>query len=96
MAKLGGLQLENFVEATSLPQKGATAWDGAKLKDLVGAKYKMLVYLGSQVVNGTLHWFIAEQTRTTNPIIRRVIKVAILEHNKKFKLLDESITVIAE
>ena len=88
----GKIQLENF-DACKLPQKAASAWSA--VENLIGATYKPLLYLGEQIVNGTNYYFIAEQTLMTNPLIRRVIKFAIYEHNGEYEMLDESIMQIA-
>lgn len=91
----GKMQLEQFTGLTSMPQKAASAWSGAGLDKLVGASYKPLIYLGSQLVHGTIHYFIAEQTLTTFPAIRRVIKLPILELDGEYKFLSDNISVIA-
>ena len=88
----GKIQLENF-DACKLPQKAASAWSA--VENLIGATYKPMVYLGEQIVNGTNYYFIAEQTLMTHPLIRRVIKFAIYEHDGEYQLLDESIMQIA-
>ena len=88
----GKIQLENF-DACRLPQKAQSAWTA--VEDLIGADYKPLVYLGSQVVHGVNYYYIAEQTLMTNPLVRRVIKFAIHELNGEFDLLEESIEEIA-
>ena len=88
----GKINLENF-DACKLPQKAASAWSA--VENLIGATYKPLLYLGEQVVNGTNYYFIAEQTLMTNPLIRRVIKFAIYEHNGEYEMLDKSIMQIA-
>lgn len=88
----GKIKLENF-DACRLPQKAASAWSA--VEDLIGASYKPLIYLGEQPVNGTNYYFVAEQTLMTSPLIRRVIKFAIYEHDGGYQLLEESITEIA-
>lgn len=89
----GQLKLEQFPELTKMPQKAASAWSGA-FEDLVGAKYKPLLYLGEQVVNGTLYWFIAEQTIPYKFEIRHVIKMAILEKDGKYTFEDNTVSKI--
>ena len=88
----GAIEFEEFKGLTKMPQKAASAW--ATLEGLVGASYKPLLYLGSQQVNGTLHWFIAEQALMTYPPIRRVIKLAIRELDGDYKLIEGSIETI--
>lgn len=49
------------VQVGKMPQKVATAM--AKLNEtIMGAEYEMIAYIGSQVVNGTNHAVLAEQT----------------------------------
>ena len=90
----GQMQLENFKEG-NLPQKGQSAWDGSAIKNLTGANYKALIYLGAQPVNGTLHWFIAEQTIPYAFEIRHVVKLAILERDGNYSFVKESVHEIA-
>mgnify|MGYP007101900673 CR=1 FL=1 len=88
----GKIQLENFIGITKMPQDAASAW--SSLEDLIGASYKPLLYLGKQVVKGTNYYFIAEQELMTNPIIRRVVKLAINEFNGEYELVDDSVEEI--
>ena len=75
----GKLNLEEFTGLTSMPQKAASAWSGFESAGLVGASYKPLLFYATQLVKGTNYYFIAEQTLTTHPIIRRVVKLVINE-----------------
>lgn len=93
--KLGGIQLETFEGLRRMPQKAASAWTGATV-DLVGAGYKPLIYLGYQIVKGVNYYFIAEQTMMTANMDRRIIKMAINEFGTNYKILGDSIEVIAE
>jgi len=90
----GQIQLEQFLSLKNMPQKAQSAWDGADLDKLTGANYKPLVYLGSQVVNGTLHWFIAEQLIPYKFEIRHVIKMAILEKDGQYTFDDDTVSKI--
>lgn len=90
----GQIELENFIGLTKMPQAAASAWEGA-FEGLVGASYIPLVYLGNQTVNGELYYFIAGQTLTTYPTVRRVVKLAILEKDGEYRLVGDSIEVIA-
>ncbi|MBR3499048.1 MAG: hypothetical protein IKO05_08660 [Selenomonadaceae bacterium] len=74
----GKLNLEEFTGLTSMPQRAASAWSGA-CEGLVGA---------TQPVKGVNYYFIAEQTLTTHPIIRRVVKLVINEFEGKYELVD--------
>lgn len=84
----GKINYANFTALTSMPQEAATAWYGG-VKGLVGAEYRPLLYLGNQVVKGINYFFIAEQTLTTNPPIKRVVKVVI----NSFQGVNEIISV---
>lgn len=99
---LGGIQLEEFKGLTAMPQKAASAWvaiDGG----IVGAGYKPLLYVGSQLVKGINHWFIAEQTLILAQPERHIVKIAVNEFNEKkddgefetvYKIVPHSIEVI--
>ena len=91
----GQLQLEQFTGLTSMPQKAASAWDGAFATEMVGAQFKPLLYLGQQIVNGTLHWFIAERTQPYRFEIRNVVKLAIVEKDGQYTFDDNSVSKIA-
>ena len=91
----GQMQLEQFTGLTSMPQKAASAWDGAFTPEMVGVKFKPLLYLGSQVVNGTLHWFIAERTQPYRFEIRNVVKLAILEKDGQYTFDEDTVSKIA-
>lgn len=47
------------VQIGKLPQKVATAFDSL---NIVGAEYKLIAYIGNQVVNGTNHAVLVKQT----------------------------------
>lgn len=83
--KLGQMELEHFEGLTSMPQEFASAW--CIMEGLVGASYKPLLCLGSQLVNGKNFFFIAEQTIITNPAIRRVVKVVINKSAGHYELI---------
>ena len=67
------------IQAGKAPQKIASAVSGLGEK-LIGAEYSLIAYLGSQVVNGTNHAVLAEQTLTTG---RDTKNVVILIFNEK-------------
>ena len=81
----GKVKLENFVGLTSMPQKAASAWSA--VDGLVGASYKPILFYGTQLVNGVNYYFIAEQTLTTNPPVRRLVKVIICENGGKNEIV---------
>ena len=62
----------NIHVGSNLPQKVATAMD--RIGDtLLGAEYEPIAYLGSQVVNGTNHAILAEQTIITGRDTKNVV-----------------------
>ena len=83
--KLGQMELEHFEGLSSMPQEFASAW--TIMEGLIGATYKPLLCLGSQLVNGKNFFFIAEQTIITNPAIRRVVKVVINKSAGHYELI---------
>ena len=90
----GKIKLEEFKGLTAMPQKAASAWSGAELENLVGASYKPLLYLGSQIVKGTNYFFIVEITVPYSGEIRKVALLAINEFDGKYTPVKESIEVI--
>ena len=88
----GKIEFENFEGLTSMPQDAATAWSA--VEGLIGASYKPLVYIGKQVARGVNHWFIAEQTLTTNPPIKHIVTLAVNEFNGTCAIVPSSIEVI--
>lgn len=60
-----------------MPQKVATAF--GKLNDIVGAKYTPIAYLGEQVVNGTNHAVLAEQTLVLQEPVKNIVIVIFNE-----------------
>lgn len=67
---LGSWEVKVAVDA--VPQKVATAI-GALAEQLIGAEYKPIAYLGSQVVNGTNHAVLAEQLVLTGKDTKNVV-----------------------
>lgn len=61
----------------NLPQKVATAV--AQLNEMVGAEYNSIAYLGSQVVNGTNHAVLCEQTIITGKDVKNIVVVIFNE-----------------
>ena len=101
---LGGIQLEDFKGIDKMPQKAASAWVAVE-GGIVGAGYKPLLYVGSQLVKGINHWFIAEQTLILAQPERHIVKIAVNEFNQKiegkdgefetiYKIVPHSIEVI--
>lgn len=91
---LGAIQFEDFEGLTSMPQRAASAWSAVENNGLVGASYKPLLYVGTQLVKGVNHWFIAEQTLVTNPPVRHIVTIAVNEFNGVYAIVPSSIEVI--
>ena len=60
------------VHVDGMPQQVATAF-GDILGNLFGAKYNPIAYLGEQVVNGTNHAILAEQTVVTGEDQKNIV-----------------------
>lgn len=67
------------VNTHSLPQKVASAMSALETQ-LIGTKYKAIAYLGTQIVNGTNHAVLAEQTVLTGKDSKNIV---ILVFNEK-------------
>lgn len=65
------------VAVGKMPQKIATAF--AELNNMVGAEYNEIAYLGSQVVNGTNHAVLAEQTIIAGKDTKNIVVVIFHE-----------------
>lgn len=89
----GGITLAEQKGMTAFPQKAASAWSAID-NAIVGAGYKPLVFVGTQVVKGTNYHFIAEQTLMTAEPIRHVVKIAVNEFRGQYQLVPQSIEVI--
>lgn len=61
---LGGYDIVN-IPANKLPQDAASAVWGAINSGMLGATYIPIWYIGSQLVNGKNHFFIAKEIRST-------------------------------
>ena len=90
----GQIKLENFVGLKNMQQEAQSAWDAVFPPEYVGVQFKPLLYAGSQEVNGTLHWFIAERTQPYRFEIRNVIKMAILEKDGKYEFDEKTVSKI--
>ena len=84
MALLGAVNVLEQTEMTAFPQKAASAW--SVMDGIVGANYKPMAYVGTQVVNGVNHIFIAEQNLLTSGGDRHIVLVRIHEGNGNFDL----------
>ena len=75
MATLGGWNIDEM-KTCNLPQKAASAF-AAIAGGLVGAEYQPVLYVGSQVVNGTNYCILAVQTLITQNAEKRLVKMVI-------------------
>lgn len=75
MAILGGWNIDEM-KAVSLPQKVQSAFT-AVTGGLVGAEYMPVLYVGSQVVNGTNYCVMAVQTLIVPEAEKRLVKMVI-------------------
>ncbi|MBR1579746.1 MAG: hypothetical protein IJ668_04535 [Selenomonadaceae bacterium] len=84
MALLGGITVLEQKEMTAFPQKAASAWSA--MNGFVGAKYKPMAYVGTQIVKGVNHIFVAEQTLVTTTADRHIVLITVNEFDGKFEL----------
>ena len=83
MTNLGGIEVAEQQGLTKMPQQAASAWsafDGS----IVGAGYKPIAFVGTQIVKGLNFVFLAEQTLMTNPISRHIVLVTINNFDGKY------------
>lgn len=85
MFNLGGIDIIEQKEMTAFPQRAASSW--AIMNDFVGANYKPMAYVGTQVVKGVNHVFIAEQTLIVATPERHIVLVTINEFDGKYSLV---------
>ena len=57
------------------------------MSGLIGATYKPMAYVGTQVVKGVNHVFIAQQTSATLTDERHIVLVTINEFDGKFQVI---------
>lgn len=78
------------IKGCNLPQKVQSAFT-AVTGELVGADYQPVLYVGSQVVNGTNYCILAVQTIITAEPEKRLVKVIInVSSNGKASLVSVS------
>ncbi len=75
MSKLGSWDISEM-KHVNLPQKAQSAFT-AVTGELVGADYEPVLYVGSQVVNGTNYCILAIQTLMTARSEKRLVKMII-------------------
>ena len=86
---LGGWDISEM-KGVNLPQKAQSAFT-AITGGLVGADYEPVLYVGSQIVNGTNYCILAKQTIiTATPEIRLVKMIINVASNGNAKLVSVS------
>ena len=93
----GTIQFANFAGIGNPPQRIASAASAIETAGLMGASYKPILFIGDQPTDhGTYHWFFAEQTLKTNPLKKRIVKMAVNEFQGKFEVVKNTIKVVIE
>lgn len=92
----GAVQIENFdnLKSNVNAQKAASAWNGIEWSALMGASYKPLLYVGTQIVKGVNHCFIAEQTLITREPVKHIVTIKINEFDGEYTIVKGSIVQI--
>lgn len=83
------------INVGAMPQKVATAV-GKMSESLMGAEYEPICYLGSQVVNGTNHAVLCEQTIITGRDTKNIVVVVFNEKPNEMELTLVRIDTIVE
>lgn len=91
MPIVGGWNIDDL-KGTNLPQKAASAFTEFTY-GLIGAEYTPLLFVGSQLVNGTNYCYIALQTIICAKPIKRLVKL-ILNESSDGKVKAVSVTRI--
>ena len=85
MTTFGNINIIEQTEMKAMPQHAAGAW--SIMSNMVGATYKPIAYVGTQIVKGVNHIFIAEQTFVTANPERHIVPVTINEFDGNFSLV---------
>lgn len=89
--KFGAIEFEVTADLKKLPQKAASALAVIEDKTRVGATFKVLVYVGKQLVNGTNYVFVAEETLSTANFDKHIVLISVNEKDGKFEIAKSSI-----
>lgn len=82
---IGSVEVIEQQTLTKMPQEAASAWayfDGA----IVGAGYKPVAFVGTQLVKGTNYVFLAEQTFITAEPVRHIAVVKVNAFNGNYSI----------
>ncbi len=82
---LGGIEIIDQEGLKNLPQRAASAFS---VMPSVGANYKPLVYVGTQVVKGVNYVFVAQQTLVLAQPEHHIVPVTINEFDGKFQVVN--------
>ena len=86
MSNVGEIKLLDFEGLKNMPQGYQSAWDGAELDKLTGAKYKPILCAGEQLVHGMKYYYVAEQTLLDAVGTRHLVRLAIVEIDDEYLL----------
>ena len=86
MFNFGGIEIIEQKGLSEMPQRAASAW--SVMSNLVGASYKPIAYVGTQIVKGVNHVFIAEQTVIIAQPVRHIVSVAINEFDGNYSIVN--------
>ena len=89
---LGQIELTQFKGLTAMPQEAVSAW--AAVNAMTGVALKPLLFVGTQQSNGINYWFVAEETFITLGGGRRLILVAVNNHDGQYSFVGDSIETI--
>lgn len=89
--KTGAIEFDHFAGIGNKPQKIASAASAIESAGLMGASFKPILFVGTQVVKGINYWFIAEQTIITNPPQKKIVTIAVNEFDGEFEIVKGSI-----
>ena len=92
----GAIEFTNFTGIDKPTQKVASAASAIETAGLMGASYKPILFIGTQIAGGVNYWFFAEQTLVTNPPKKRIVKMAVNEFQGKFEVVKNTIKVVIE
>lgn len=81
------------VNTEAMPEKIATAFDGLNQK-WIGAKYRPIAYLGSQLVNGTNHAVLGKQTIIDADNTKNVVLAVFNEPIPKGKVVEATLVYL--
>ena len=88
MYNFGGIEIIEQKGMSEMPQRAASAWSGAIEGKLIGATYKPIAYVGTQIVKGVNHVFIAQQTLITAVTVRHIVILTINEFDGSYSVVN--------